>query len=225
MPQPKSPPLLGWYLGNNKDIQVYIFFSHWVIFVVVINALFHSTLKKIKKIKIKIKIKKTGLWKKNLIESKNETEGTREKKIHLKNNYHPKWIIIVPACQPRQSECLLDSKFLVINILKQIWITIVPLCQPRQSMFCGSRISCGEYLETNNGIAIDTRPLPMPNISLPIIIMLWWNTDIVTIETVKKKQLAANIDYLPSKLCTKVRPRINAIPVIAIVMFELIEAT
>jgi hypothetical protein len=37
-------------------------------------------------------------------------------------------------------------------------------------VFSGSRIFGGEYSETNNGIAIDTRPMPKPNISFPIII-------------------------------------------------------
>ena len=40
---------------------------------------------------------------------------------------------MVPTCQPSQSECLPDTKFLAGNIQKQIWISMVPLCQPRQS--------------------------------------------------------------------------------------------
>ena len=92
-------------------------------------------------------------------------------------------------------------------------------------VFSRFQISGGEYFKTNNSIAIDMRPMPKPNISLPIIIMLWWNAYIVIIKPAKKKQLAANIDCLPPILCTKVRPKISAIPVIVIVMFELTEAT
>ncbi len=47
----------------------------------------------------------------------------------------------------------------------------------------------------------------------------------VLTEPTKKKRLADHSDCLPPMLCTKVRPKIIAIPVMRIVMFELNETT